>query len=74
MKPLKSSDIEAIYELKTPCNKENEPLPSVRDWDPRTVMGKTMKKCYQRAHLKGGEPNPKGIKVVAIGPTKESCL
>jgi hypothetical protein len=72
-KPLPASQITAIYELKTPCNKKGEPLPSIKDWDPNTLMGGTMKKCYQYAHLKGEKPKPGGIDVIAIGPTAESC-
>ncbi len=72
-KPLPASQISKIYELKNPCNKEGDPLPSVKDWSPDKLMGGTMKKCYQNAHLKGGKPKPGGIPVEAIGPTAESC-
>ncbi|MCX4240179.1 hypothetical protein [Paraliomyxa miuraensis] len=72
-KPLSASQIKAIYELKTPCNKEGDPLPSIQDWDPYTLLGRTMKKCYQKAHLEGEKPRPEGIPVKAIGPTAESC-
>jgi hypothetical protein len=70
-KPLPAAQIKTIYELKNPCNKG--PLPSIKQWNPATLMGGTMKKCYQKAHLKGGKPKPGGIKVIAIGPTAESC-
>lgn len=72
-KPLPASKITAIYELKNPCNKEGEPLPSINDWNPATLMGGTMKKCYQNVHLKGEKPSPTPIDVQAIGPTAESC-
>lgn len=72
-KPLHASQITAIYELKTPCNKEGEPLPSIKDWNPNALMGGTMKKCYQTVHRKGEKPNPDLIPVEAIGPTAEIC-
>lgn len=72
-KPLQASQITAIYELKNPCNKEGEPLPSIKDWNPRTLMGGTMQACYEQAHLKNGKPKPGGIDVIPIGPTAESC-
>lgn len=72
-KPLSSSQITAIYELKNPCNKEGEPLPSIKKWNPKALMGGTMQKCYENAHLKGEKPNPDGIPVEAIGPNAESC-
>lgn len=72
-KPLPASQIKAIYELKNPCNKEGEPLPSIKDWNPQKLMGGTMQRCYQNAHLKGEKPKPGGIKVIPIGPTAESC-
>lgn len=72
-KPLPASQIKAIYELKNPCNKEGESLPSIKNWNPKKLMGGTMQACYEQAHLKGGKPKPGGIKVVPIGPTAESC-
>lgn len=72
-KPLSAEQITAIYELKTPCNKQGEPLPSIQKWKPKRLMGGAMKKCYEGVHLRGEPPRPRGIKVEAIGPTKESC-
>lgn len=72
-KPLSAEQITAIYELKTPCNREGEPLPSVKKWNPEQVMGGTMRRCYESVHLKGEKPNPEKLKIEAIGPTKESC-
>lgn len=72
-KPLAASQITAIYELKAPCNKEGDPLPSIDVWDPEKLLGGTMRKCYQKVFLKGEKPRPDRITVEAIGPTAESC-
>lgn len=70
-KPLSAEQITVIYELKTPCNKGGEPLPSIERWDPYKVMGGSMRRCYGSVHLEGEKPGK--VDVMAIGPTKESC-
>lgn len=74
-KPVSSATMQGIIELKTPCTPGQKPpntLPAT--YDARKVMGKTMRRCYENAHLpreKG--PKPGGNTVKAIGASQEAC-
>lgn len=73
-KPVAAPDMKQVIEMKFPCNSgDKSTLPSENDWQPEKVMGGTMKKCYQKIKVKGGKQKKGGVKVTAVGPTKESC-
>lgn len=71
--PLDPRAMKKIYELKFPCNK-GKSLPSETQWSAKRVMSASQRECYKHITPLGGGPAKKnGVKVIPVGPTKETC-